>query len=220
MFNVNDIQNLAGNAFYLLSNYRIDVGAYQIKMYTLIPAILLLIALWKIALNRKRKPWRIAAAKKWLKKFRKNKHSYTPAQRFAFIRKVDHFTWEEILIACFEERGCKVVRTKLTRDGGSDGYVKLNDQWVVIQAKRYKGAIAKAHVMDLAKLVETDPRVSKGLFIHTGTSSAPILEYFRSNLSLDIISGVDKVLSLLDGESMTLFSAKLAPAKSVTISKI
>lgn len=158
---------------------------------------------------RKRKPWRIASSRKWLKQFRANKERYSPQQRFAYIRKADHFLWEEILMTCFEERGYKIQRTKMTRDGGSDGFVKVNNQNIIIQAKRYKGPIAKAHVLELEAIVQRTKRLDKGLFIHTGKTSAPLLRYFRNNQRVELLSGVDTVLNFLDGKGVVLFGETL-----------
>ena len=161
------------------------------------------------SIYKDRKPWRVSASKRWLKNFRSNKKNYSSRQRFSYIRKVDHFLWEEILMSCFEERGYPVIRTKMTRDGGSDGFVTINGNFIVIQAKRYKGEIAKAHVMELDRLVSQNKRFNKGLLIHTGKSSAPILKHFKMNDHLEIISGVDAILGFLDGHPIHLFGSPL-----------
>lgn len=161
---------------------------------------------------KKRLPWRTPASKAWLKDFRASRSKYTIAQRFAFIRKVDHFLWEEILMTCFEERGYRIARTKMTRDGGVDGYVTIDGELVAVQAKRYKGNISKAHVLALAELVERTPSISRGVFIHTGRTSMPIRSYFNASDKIDVIGGADRLIAFLDGEDTTLFGSELRKA--------
>lgn len=174
---------------------------------------LILSTLISFLIFRKRKPWRVAASRKWLEKFRSNKNNYSPMQRFAYIRKVDHFLWEDILMSCFEERGYPITRTKMTRDGGSDGFVTINGKLIVIQAKRYKGNIAKAHVLELERLIIRNKAFDKGLFIHTGKSSGPILDYFKSSDHIELLSGVDSILRFLDGDRISMFGASLNSPK-------
>lgn len=182
-----------------------------IQYHLAITTILVLIAFVcaYIFKSKPKKPWRVSASKRWLKAFRTNKHIYSPGQRFAYIRKVDHFLWEDIIMTCFEERGYPIKRTKMTRDGGSDGYVRINGKWIVIQAKRYSGSIAKAHVIELDRLVEKSKHLDKGLFIHTGKSSGPIIHYCKNRQHMELLSGVDKVLRFLDGEAIDLFDCSL-----------
>lgn len=101
------------------------------------------------------------------------------------------------------------MRTKMTRDGGIDGFVKISGMLIVIQAKRYSGKIAKADVMQLDRLVSRNKRFDKGLFIHTGKSSAPILRIFKKKVHLELLSGVDALLAFLDGDQVSLCGQRL-----------
>ncbi|MFA0809347.1 restriction endonuclease [Microbulbifer epialgicus] len=199
----------------LLASYDVLFLGHSVPLYVVLAAALFAFVFLGSYPLKRRKPWRIAASKKWLRQFRANKDKYTPVQRFTYIRKVDHFLWEEILMSCFEERGYPIIRTKMTRDGGSDGFVTINDDFVVIQAKRYKGRISKAHVVELDRLVNHNRRHDKGLFIHTGKTSTPIMEFFRSNDHMEILSGVDRILSFLDGEELSLFGNRLNKPKAM-----
>lgn len=163
--------------------------------------------------KRKQKPWRTSASKTWLQQFRENKLEFTPDQRFSYIRGVDHFLWEEILMSCFEERGYAIKRTKMTRDGGSDGFVTINKLFVVIQAKRYSGPIAKADVSKLNKLVNDNPRFHRGLFIHSGTTSGPIKDLFKESPFMDLLSGTNRLLTFLDGEAISVLGISLKALK-------
>jgi len=206
---VDSIPDYIENAYIYIAGSVVVINGYTVPSLLIFVVALFGIALLSNPLFRKKKPWRIAASKRWLKMFRSNEYKYSPKQRFAYVRNVDHFLWEEILMSCFEERGYSIIRTKMTRDGGSDGFVKIGGDQIVIQAKRYKGSISKAHVMDLNSLVRRNKRLDKGLFIHTGRTSGPILKHFRINPNLELLSGVDRVLEFLDGDEIVLFSNRL-----------
>lgn len=200
MYYTLDLEGIIDMGFFI-------VGGYELPYILIAPSCLILIIL---ALpKRKFKSWRVKASKKWLDNFRKNKLKYTPAQRFKFIRDVDYYLFEDILMSCFEERGYSVIRTKLSWDEGSDGYVTINKVHMAVQAKRYKGRISKQHVKDLHSLVQRKRKVKKGIFIHTGKSSGPILDYIKSEQELDMISGVDRLIKFLDGEDTYVFNCRL-----------
>lgn len=152
----------------------------------------------------------IDRSKSWLKSFREQKAMYSDRQRFAFVRRVDHFLWEDILMTCFEERGYPVVRTPKTRDGGSDGFVTIAGEVVMIQAKRYSGSISKEHIKEFVALTYATPTVDRGLFIHSGRSSKNIKSAVNTYQNIQMISGVQEILKFLDGESIEVFGKKLS----------
>lgn len=59
-----------------------------------------------------------------------------PGRKFAFLRSINPFTFEEMILETFEQRGYKVKRnTRYTGDGGIDGRVWLDGDLFLIQAK-------------------------------------------------------------------------------------
>jgi restriction system protein len=154
-------------------------------------------------------PWRRLYARKWLANFRKSKTKFTIPQRFKYLRDIDHFLFEEILVTTFEQRGYKVIRTKMTRDNGSDGYVFINGKKIVIQAKRYSGHIKRSAVIEFEKLIQTEKGVSAGLFIHTGKTSGPVLKMFHDSQDMVLLSGLDRVINFIDGGDINIFSQPL-----------
>ncbi|WP_045764157.1 restriction endonuclease, partial [Xanthomonas albilineans] len=88
-------------------------------------------------------------------------------QRLAYLRKIDPLTFEELLLEAFERRGYPVERnTHYTGDGGVDGVVYLNGTRYLLQAKRYRKHVNRAHIVAFAQLLEF--RGCRGIFIHTG----------------------------------------------------
>ncbi|MCT8308744.1 restriction endonuclease (plasmid) [Xanthomonas translucens pv. translucens] len=117
-------------------------------------------------------------------------------QRLAYLRKIDPLTFEELLLEAFERRGYRVERnTHYTGDGGVDGAVYLNGTRYLLQAKRYRKHVNRAHIIAFAQLLET--RGCRGIFIHTGRTGAGTRELAAANPNLTIISG-QRLLDLLN----------------------
>ena len=119
-----------------------------------------------------------------------------PGQKFAYLRKVDPFIFEEIVLNSFKQMGYKIKRNKkYTGDGGIDGAVVHPDgSRILLQAKRYSSYINPRHVDDFSKII-SKRKAHKGLFVHTGkSSSAARYRFFDSNV--EIIGG-QKLLDLI-----------------------
>lgn len=171
---------------------------------------LLLIILTNKSRKRIIEPWRVKKSKQWIVNFRAGREIYSAAQRFSYIRKVDHFLWEEIIMTCFLERGYNIKRTKMTRDGGVDGFVEINGRLHIIQAKRYSGNILKSHVISFLNLIKSNVNYKRGIFIHTGKTSGPIISLFRQNHEIYLMSGVDTILDFIDGRDTYIFGEKIS----------
>lgn len=116
-------------------------------------------------------------------------------QKIAYLRKIDPFTFEELLLEGFERRGFKVVRNeRYTGDGGIDGRVYINGQLWLIQAKRYTSFIAVGHVRDFRALLEKHN--CSGFFCHTGKTRDGTKAAIHSDDRLFLISG-QRLLDLI-----------------------
>lgn len=138
--------------------------------------------------------------------------SDTPARAFAYLRKVDPFIFEEMILTAFETRGVKVIRNKrYTGDGGIDGRLVLGGAIVLIQAKRYSSHIDAGHVADLAH--KCDAERCDGLFIHTGKTGKQARNTARNAQRIEIISG-ERLLSLLQGRPVTILGCAIPPSEA------
>ena len=89
------------------------------------------------------------------------------AARMVYLRKVDPYAFEELILDALQRRGHKIVRNvRYTGDGGIDGRFFYNGHQFLIQAKRYSGHINSRHVQVLEELCRSQD--SYGLFVHTG----------------------------------------------------
>lgn len=120
-------------------------------------------------------------------------------QRLCYLRKINPFVFEELLLLAFERQGYRVRRNaRYSGDGGLDGQVWIAGTPYLIQAKRYSRAINPQHVADFVRLLRQ--RNQAGLFIHTGRTGSKSRETVRTYPQLTLISG-QKLLVLLAGSS-------------------
>lgn len=121
--------------------------------------------------------------------------------RLAYLRRVNPYVFEELLLLAFERYGLQVIRNAAySGDGGMDGQVFIHGQRWLIQAKRYKNAISPHHVSAFSKLLTKHQ--CNGFFIHTGRTGDKSWKYAsgwcHGNTALFIISG-QRLLTLLAG---------------------
>jgi restriction system protein len=108
---------------------------------------------------------------------------------FAYLRKIEPFVFEELLLTCFERQGFKIVRnTRYTGDGGIDGKVYIDGGLYLIQAKRYSGSIKLSHLEEFSSTIKSNRSVG-GYFIHTGTTGTGCRSYLDQHPSIQLISG-------------------------------
>lgn len=121
------------------------------------------------------------------------------AQRLNYLRKINPYVFEEILLLALSRQGLTVMcNPSYSGDGGLDGKVWIDGSRYLIQAKRYSRAINPAHVEAFAALVKRER--CRGLFIHTGrTGDKSRLHCTRAG-AFDFISG-QPLLCLLAGGS-------------------
>lgn len=143
---------------------------------------------------RPRRRWRIGAADAVLAKINSIEHA---GQRFGYLRKIDPFTFEEMILTALEREGHKITRNKrYTGDGGLDGRVEINGVKFLVQAKRYTSHI---NPKDVSKFVTLCTRHKRsGLFVHTGKTGPASKVAIRSS-NVQLISG-EKLLLLLDDD--------------------
>lgn len=159
---------------------------------------LLLSAIVAFALSIKRKQfsnknkkheWRIKQAATIINKLKMFEGEYRIPQSLTYLRKINPYTFEELLLTSFSSHGYQIQRNKsYSGDGGIDGkvYNKKGDCYLV-QAKRYKGNIKKEHLQRFIQSIE-EHNAQGGFFIHTGKTSNKCKMTIRET-SVTILSG-------------------------------
>ena len=113
------------------------------------------------------------------------------AKRLVYLRKIDPFVFEELLLSAFKNYGYEIQRNKrYTGDGGIDG--KIYDKYgrlILVQAKRYKNTINPKHIDDFSEAIDRFC-ATKGYFVHTGrTGKKSIQTVLKYQGKIKIISG-------------------------------
>ncbi|MCH9674295.1 MAG: restriction endonuclease [Gammaproteobacteria bacterium] len=166
-------------------------------------AVAAILLVWLYFLLSPKKRWRVRRSIKLLKKLRSIE---SPQQVFGYLRKIDPFLFEELLLTCLEERGLVVKRNeRYTGDGGTDGQVYLAGRMMHIQAKRYSSHIKLEHVREFLQLIERDR--TKGIFIHTGRTGKGARGVLSTEL-LDCVSG-SRLIALIMGDPVNLHGVRL-----------
>ncbi|PNO64559.1 restriction endonuclease [Serratia marcescens] len=121
------------------------------------------------------------------------------AQRLTYLRKINPYVFEELLLFAFELQGYAIARNaSYSGDGGLDGTVFIAGRTYFIQAKRYGKAITPSHIRDFGALLQ-DARC-EGFFIHTGRTGQLSRALLQAHPRVHLISG-QKLLALLAGNA-------------------
>lgn len=107
---------------------------------------------------------------------------------FSYLRKIDPFVFEELILLAFKKHGFRIKRNKrYTHDGGVDGRIKKAGKKYLIQAKRYSDYINPQHVQEFIKTCHYHKCC--GYFIHTGKTGEETKEILKKNPQIKLISG-------------------------------
>lgn len=137
----------------------------------------------------------VKKSKKLIKKIARIKD---PNKQIIYMRNIDHFLFEEVVLSALLSMGFKIKRNKAyTGDGGIDGEVRIKGKWYLIQSKRYSNYINKNHVEEFTDLCRK--RKQPGLFIHTGKTGKETSIVFQSSRTIHCVSG--HLLSLMFDKS-------------------
>ncbi|SUI42050.1 restriction endonuclease [Serratia liquefaciens] len=132
-------------------------------------------------------------------------------QRLAYLRKINPYVFEELLLLAFERQGYAVIRnTSYSGDGGLDGQVIIGDQKYLIQAKRYGRAITPSHIKGFGALLRHHH--CQGFFIHTGRTGQLSRALLQNHPNVHLVSG-QKLLALLAANAEWL---SFLPGSTVT----
>ncbi|EFR6141843.1 restriction endonuclease [Salmonella enterica] len=121
-----------------------------------------------------------------------------PGQKIAYLRKVDPYAFEELILTLLQRKGFVIARNeRYSGDGGIDGRFQHQNQLWLIQAKRYSGRIRAEHVSAFAEVLNQNE--CDGIFVHTGSTPSSVRAAVNagSTRRIEIISG-DRLLALFD----------------------
>lgn len=170
---------------------------YKLKVVLLLFSLAFFLYLFFKPKKNYRHVRNIEKSKKILFKMNEFEGEYKEARIFAYLRKIDPYVFEELLLEALLAKGFQIVRNKrYSGDGGIDGKAYYKDQLYYIQAKRYKKYVSLQHLNEFKKVVGD----KKGLFIHTGKTGKDTYSEFK-HTNIEIISG-QRLINLLIQEEM------------------
>jgi restriction system protein len=159
----------------------------------------------------KRHAWNQQRSWKDLQRVREIGPLENPGRVFAWLRKVDPYRFEDMILSELERRKLEITRnTSYSGDGGIDGQFRLHGALWLIQAKRYTGHIKQEHVWAFDAICQQ--RGAKGLFVHTGRTPEALRQLQRQCGDVRIISG-EELMKFFAGEPVSL---ELKPAERVS----
>lgn len=130
--------------------------------------------------------WRWRAAKRLRRRI--VKVAFTPERAIGYLRSVDPFVFEELVLLSFRKAGYRIRRNRqYTGDGGLDGRMSKDGRRWLLQMKRYSGHIDAADVRAFAGLCREHGAC--GAFVHTGRTGGAAREAVREAENVFIISG-------------------------------
>jgi restriction system protein len=136
-----------------------------------------------------------------------------PARQFAYLRKIDPFVFEEMVLEAYKRAGHKIKRNaRYTGDGGIDGRVWIDGHLHLIQAKRYSQHINLGHVKAFRDLVAREK--AKGIFVHTGRTGKASRAAAHGSSNLTMVSG-QALLDLLLAPDATRLPGERLAASSI-----
>ncbi|EMH4109475.1 restriction endonuclease [Serratia marcescens] len=120
------------------------------------------------------------------------------AQRLTYLRKINPYVFEELLLLACERQGHPVKRNaSYSGDGGLDGQVIIDGKKYFIQAKRYGRTITPSHIQDFGALLLKSR--CEGFFIHTGRTGHLSRALLQNHPHVHLVSG-QHLLDLLAGK--------------------
>jgi restriction system protein len=161
--------------------------------------VLALIFLYYLIFHSRRRSYRHEKNQKTAGRiYLKLKTFETKGQQINYLKQINPYVFEELILFSLEKRGLKVIRNKrYSGDGGIDGRFYYNDTLFYVQAKRYKKHINKKHVVEFENIVSTNK--VKGIFCHTGVTGKGSKEEFSKSSRVSFYSG-SKLINLLFSE--------------------
>lgn len=132
--------------------------------------------------------YKIRSAERAYDKLQSFTGEYRSGQIITYLRKINAYAFEELVLTALEQKGYTVNRSdSYSGDGGCDGHCYLNGKQYLLQMKRYSNTVSAKHLMDFKLLIENSG-AQGGFFVHTGKTSSVQYANFK-NSSLHIISG-------------------------------
>ena len=144
----------------------------------------------------------IQQANLMLEQLRLQRLTLTFPKAIAILRGMSPYTFEELLLTCFQEQGWKIQRNlRYSHDGGVDGRVVISGKLYLVQAKRYRQYIDPYHIHQFYQVIQ-HKKADGGFFVHTGKTRA-LSKKLLQNYKITLISG-QKLVDFVLGQKLNI----------------
>jgi len=148
-----------------------------------------------------------AKVQKTLMKIKNNNVCHYP-KIFTYLRKINPFVFEELILNMIEKQNIRITRNKAyTNDGGIDGKFVLNGKVFIVQCKRYQGYINNSDVEKLSMDISIHG-AHYAIFVHTGKTGAKSKALFQNEKKLLLISGANMIDFILENKNIKNYLIK------------
>jgi restriction system protein len=148
---------------------------------------------------------RVRQARSVIERIRGFEGEALSARCIGYLRAVDPWVFEEVVLTCLEEGGAAILRnTAYTNDGGVDGRVHSVEasQWIPVQCKRFERHVCRADIVDFQNLLR-ERGYRRGLFVHTGRTGVAVRGSLRES-EVELVSG-EKLAQLVRNAALPAF---------------
>ncbi len=160
------------------------MSEYEV-LWVIAGAVLVYCVLYILSYKRRHERY-IKKAKKVLRRI--NEQNLSEGQILCYLRKIDPYVFEELVILGFAAKGYGFERNKrYSGDGGVDGRVFLDGKEYLLQCKRYSRYINLRHVEAFSEVCRKAG--CEGYFIHTGKTGKGARDTVFMAGNVDIVSG-------------------------------
>ena len=123
---------------------------------------------------------------------------YRSRQVIAYLKKINAYVMEELVLTSLEDQGYSVKRSPTySGDGGKDGETVIFGKRYFIQTKRYAEHISKGDIQKF--IILCNKHNVRGLFVHTGKTGRHSKREAEKATHIHIISG-DNLVRLVRGQ--------------------
>ena len=117
-----------------------------------------------------------------------NKNGLNEGQIISYLRKINPYVFEELVLLAFSRKGYSIERNKrYSGDGGIDGRVSRGGKKYYLQCKRYRNYINQSHVEEFSRVCHKAGR--DGFFVHTGKTGKASRQSAYVSGNVSIVSG-------------------------------
>lgn len=135
----------------------------------------------------------------------KNQNDEYYRKIFGYLRKINPFVFEELVLSVIEKQNIRIIRNKsYSNDGGIDGKFVFNGKVFIVQCKRYQSYINNKDVEKLFNDIKIH-KADFGVFVHTGKTGEKSKNMFKIEEKIILVSGQNMIDLIMETKNISDF---------------